>query len=855
MSLDSLISRIISSPKFQGEYTKLLKKSVCSQIPDIICNETFNTTAFDWSYLISCASILAQSTDGKILDIAYRICQSTICEQELPKNYKNAAAMIFDLTANSAATNLSKARHLIDSAYKSNIPLGTLIDAARKQISNSIIDGGKVVVLNEFQKDVYSAFESNQTVTISAPTSAGKSFILLQILSDFIKEKTDGKAVYIVPTRALIQQVEMDIREHFVQIGLSVEVTSVPVLPEDFHHKACIFVFTQERLQWVLNEHPKVPLDLIIVDEAHKIGDRARGILLQQVLQQVSYDCTAKFIFASPMSENPSAMFRVIKPEKHQKEIISEIVTVNQNLIWVSKADSGTTKWNIELLSQGNKLPLGHLECERITKPSMRLPILAYRIAAGGKGNLLYVNGAAEAEKVAVQLKSLVLNALPHYTPSQRVFDLIKLIIKTIHPNYALIETLKAGVAFHYGNMPLAIRNEIEDLFKIGDISFLVCTSTLIEGVNLPAKSIFVRGPKKGQNTPMNEIDFWNLAGRAGRQGKEFQGNIFCLDAGDDRVWVNGTPQERKKYLIKSTVDIIVENKTDELLRYIKSKETTTSKSELDYAYTYFLTTYYKYGKVSNSFMPDLYGRTLCQNIDEALAQVLSNIEIPSAILSKNQGVNPLAQQKLFEYFKQFQREDNELIPPYPEDDNAQEKYLHIIGRISSNLTGEPYKLNAYRSVLITNWMRGYGLARIISDNIRWHNKTQTGKNIAAIIRDTMRDIEEYARFRFLKYSTCYIDILKLYFMTKGDIESINKIPQINLWLEFGASRTTQISLMAMGFTRTAALEYSDLIVDENYSKEQCLQWFLTNNIHALDLPESIVAEADRIIGLQYPTY
>ena len=87
--------------------------------------------------------------------------------------------------------------------------------------------------------------------------------------------------------------------------------------------------------------------------------------------------------------------------------------------------------------------------------------------------------------------------------------------------------------------------------------------------------------------------------------------------------------------------------------------------------------------------------------------------------------------------------------------------------------------------------------------------------------------------------------------MSKGALESIKKIPQINLWLEFGASKTTQISLMAMGFTRTAALEYSDLIVDENYSKEQCLQWFYRNNIHALDLPESIVTEAVRIIGLQ----
>jgi hypothetical protein len=111
----------------------------------------------------------------------------------------------------------------------------------------------------------------------------------------------------------------------------------------------------------------------------------------------------------------------------------------------------------VDFLSQGQKIHLGHLECERITNKSMRLPILSYRIAAGKSGNLLYVNGAAEAEKVALQLKSLIINDDPTYKPSDRVMELVKLIRKTIHPDYSLIETLKAGVAFHYGNILLFI--------------------------------------------------------------------------------------------------------------------------------------------------------------------------------------------------------------------------------------------------------------------------------------------------------------------------------------------------------------------------------------------------------------
>lgn len=147
--------------------------------------------------------------------------------------------------------------------------------------------------------------------------------------------------------------------------------------------------------------------------------------------------------------------------------------------------------------------------------------------------------------------------------------DLIKLIKKTIHRNYKLAETLSAGVGFHYGNMPLAIRNGIEELFKTGDIKFLVCTSMLIEGVNLPAKTIYMRGPQKGKSIPMNEMDFRNLAGRAGRQGKEFQGNIICVDADDASVWKTPVPQSRKKYPIQSSIERIYKENQDDFLNYI----------------------------------------------------------------------------------------------------------------------------------------------------------------------------------------------------------------------------------------------------------------------------------------------
>lgn len=849
MSVNTLIDKICSSDKFIDNYHKLLLVSVRTQLPTIQYSK--EEDAIDWAYLLSCVSIFVHSENGRTLDIAYRICQATICQQSVCSEYKCIAATYFDMLANLPAINLAKQRNLISDDFLDKVPLEYRLDVKKKEFRNTIIDGDEVTLLNDFQYKVYNEVVGNRVLSISAPTSAGKSFVLMKIMTDHISQNPEAVVVYLVPTRALIQQVEFDIRTYVKDRKISAEISSVPVCPENMGEKPCIFVFTQERLQWLINENNQIAFSLVIVDEAHKISDGSRGILLQQVLQAISGTESIKFIFASPMSANPEELFKVVNAIESQKTISSEIATVNQNLMWISKEGRSTTKWNIDLLSQGEKYRLGFIETERISSITQKLSVLAYRIAGGKTGNLIYANRAADAERIAIQLKSIILSQNVEYVPSTRVLELIKLIKKTIHPDYALTETLKAGVAFHYGNMPLAIRNEIELLFKEGDIAYLVCTSTLIEGVNLPAKSIFIRGPQRGNNTPMNEMDFWNLAGRAGRQGKEFQGNIFCIDAEDNSVWKNGTPKKRQKYRIKSSIETIVEEKSDELISYIQGAGISNGiKNDLDYAYTYFLDAYLQNGSIEESNMCTLYGDDICRRIDAAISSALKSISIPTSILSKNQGVNPSAQQKLFSYFCTANKSADDLIPPYPENDDAREKYMHIIGRISKEITGDPSSLNVYRSILITNWMRGRGLARIIADNIAWHKENRPKKSTASIIRDTMREIEEFARFRFLKYTTCYVDILKYYFESIGDTDSISKIPQISLWLEFGASKQTQISLMSMGFTRTAAVELSDLMVEEDFDRTQCLSWLRNSNIQALDLPNSIVKEIEVVLEL-----
>lgn len=215
---------------------------------------------------------------------------------------------------------------------------------------------------------------------------------------------------------------------------------------------------------------------------------------------------------------------------------------------------------------------------DRPTTELKKMAFMSVAFSGNSTGNIIHCNGAAQAEDIALVLYDK-LSGEP--VPSQRVKLLIDLVKKTVHSDYRLARVLERKVAFHYGNMPLLIRQEIENLFKDGEIKYLICTSTLLEGVNLPVKSIFIRKPKRGSRTHLNQSDFWNLAGR---WGKEFSGNIICIEPAD---WQNPPNPEKKKQKIIRALDII-EAKQVELIEYIETdtpRAIAETRQDLEFAF------------------------------------------------------------------------------------------------------------------------------------------------------------------------------------------------------------------------------------------------------------------------------
>lgn len=832
-----LAEKLFNLKSFQRQYDAVQILSVCSNILDLQWdrNREDLLAAINWNNMLGIASALAYSEVNEHLDAALRIAQTAISEESTTQPQKEGAAVILQSLTNKPAIILSIKRNKLPADYTEHLPLPLKLQSLRCEFENSITIGENVISLNKFQTSVHNSYLENDALSISAPTSAGKSFILCNII---IEELLAGKRniVYLVPTRALIAQVENDLSEKLNEYGLTkVNLTTVPQY-DAIEFESNIFVFTQERLHWFLIEHRTMRIDMVVVDEAHKIEDPYRGILLQQKLEEVILqNSNVRVYFSSPFTSNPELLLESIPPEKKSEPINTQFVAVNQNLIYCTQVPRKTDLWELKLALVDKIVPLGKLKMpDRPTLETKKMAFMSIAFSSNSSGNIIYSNGAGEAENIAMVLY----DATPHETEkNRRIQELIKLVKKTVHPEYRLAKVLERRIAFHYGNMPLLIRQEIENLFKEGVIKYLICTSTLLEGVNLPAKSIFIRKPKRGKDIPLNHSDFWNLAGRAGRWGKEFSGNIICIEPSN---WENPpTPQKRKQEIIRA-LDII-EKKQSELIEYIESdspRQQAETRQDLEFAFGYY---YAKY----------LQGRLAEQSrLDPTLLRLFANVrdrvELPNEIISRNPGISPLAQQQLLEHFRTNNGLVDTMIPVYPEDVNAYVEYSNLVGRIGATLSAYPQQLNNSRSILLMNWMSGKPLSVIISSTYNSYQrnpKFAKDKNIHVVIREVMENVENFARFRFAKDSSCYIDVLRYYLRESSREDLIENIPQLNLWLEFGVSQKTHLSLLSLGLTRNTVIELSRFITKSNMNKEEALNWIRVQDLTKYGLSPIILED------------
>jgi replicative superfamily II helicase len=145
-------------------------------------------------------------------------------------------------------------------------------------------------------------------------------------------------------------------------------------------------------------------------------------------------------------------------------------------------------------------------------------------IKGNKKTNLVYFSSPTYLEKFYLKnLKDLKIRI-------ELSDQWINRVEEDFHPDWLPIRALNSGIGIHYGPMPKFIQKKVIELFKNKLIHNILATSSIIEGVNTPTKSIFIANSKDILGKE-NLVKFKNLIGRAGRLGEHKVGEIYYKES------------------------------------------------------------------------------------------------------------------------------------------------------------------------------------------------------------------------------------------------------------------------------------------------------------------------------------
>lgn len=526
--------------------------------------------------------------------------------------------------------------------------------------------GTRTLLLSSFQKKLWTAIDDFDRLCVSAPTSAGKSYILVEKIASILLER-DAGIVYIVPTLSLIQQVTSDLRSAFLAHGLEgVDIAQSYDSTAAAPARKTVYVLTQERsLAALAHSNAFSGIYMLVVDEVQNIervssqdDDRART--LYEVIQAFGTDIRPpKIIVSGPRLKDPGRLAKQLFGPSAESvsadipPVVSLTYTFQRQKSQILLRQYSTVRDEplTMILPRSTRIDAAVFGQQQYSERFV--DFLAYvveRLNADGS-TLIFSPTSRQAGKTATALAATI-----KQEPKAELDSLAAYIRQSVHQAYALADTIPSAVAFHHGKMPLHARNAVEKAFGRSIIRTLACTTTLMQGVNLPAKNLIARNPnlfvkrRSPEDSPrLTSYEFANLRGRAGRLMKDFVGRAVVLDEGsfEDAEISFDFPEKE----VGTGYGSRFQANRDEIIQDVLSNEPAREEFSDSDLVIYIRQMVLRYKADAASRMARA-GVVLSDSEYEQTAALLSDLAVPEDICAKLLFWDPLALERIYETFQ-----------------------------------------------------------------------------------------------------------------------------------------------------------------------------------------------------------
>lgn len=692
--------------------------------------------------------------------------------------------------------------------------------------------------LTDFQRSLWDDLSNDLDVITSAPTSAGKTHIILNYLLHRIAESEGLFAAVIVPTRALISEVAGKIYELAKDSGYENEIEICTVPKEGGFGEKTFFVMTQERLYEILLRGD-IYFDFLFIDEAHNITDKSRGVLLHLTIEKILEDSFPQIIISMPSSSYQDSFSTIIRDVKFKKEI-------TQNSPVAKIIMSVVPKGRELIISRHNSTNVRHIQKGFTGKD---LADIVYRLGKG-QSNIIYRNQTNYCENLANKIADRVTETEQNLLLEEAA-DYVE---EFVHKNFSLAGNLRKGVAFHYGPLPSSIRVMIENLVKDDQIKFIACTSTLAEGVNLPVKNLFLENPAQPimhqPSERIEDVKINNITGRAGRMLHHFSGNIFLIEPESwaFKDYFDDKPEEEEK------IPTYFKSLNEEFELIVNALDGVYAHDEKDQYRLYTIANKLIKEFASDKLENTLHAEELTIGVDKiallhkSVKVAHDNLRVAAFTLEANPTVGYIQQNKLFTFLSE-QSQFEDWVLPHPKSTDLYDTLLSICHKLNEfgvYIPTENYTLD-YICLITKKWIKGNSLKGIISEQIDWDLNeskilSKTPSSVNSSVRSVIKVINNDIRFRLSNSLRCYQVLLDNVLINKGlDLQNV----KIHSFIEIGACDDRMINLINMGLSREAAKEIDDKL--SNYetidSSKDLLELYHADkltDIHAITRKELI---------------
>lgn len=395
--------------------------------------------------------------------------------------------------------------------------------------------------LDEFQLEAIRALVADRSVLVALPTGSGKT-IVAHFAIDLALSR-QKKAIYTAPLKALSNQKYGEFVASYGRDQVGLLTGDVSVNP-----RASVVVMTTEILRNMLyaNDPSIAEVSHVILDEIHYLQDPERGSVWEEVILLLPK--RVKLVCLSATISNTREFLSWLRSIRGEFECVAHTKRPVPLEILYCYGSPRSNEASIKpLFKSGTRKPNPQLTrvLDRYRFGRPRYDLVPHRldvIEALERKDLLPAiyfifsrAGCMRALRTAMSQGVSLVSA----TESEEVErHLLSKVARLSDADLVAIgfgelwEGARRGIAVHHAGMIHPLKEAVEQLFEKGLIRVVFATETLSLGIDMPARAVVIESLYKFDGVShklLTPAEFTQLAGRAGRRGKDERGYVVVV--------------------------------------------------------------------------------------------------------------------------------------------------------------------------------------------------------------------------------------------------------------------------------------------------------------------------------------